>query len=152
MSTIRDMLDLLERGFRHYSGHVPEEYYTVRRCRTPQKAEWFSRPWSEEHKQTRYVCLGCSRRCWAIDPVGWQMLLPVGDSRPGAVVFAPMMPLTADDLLRMRRVLRVDEACFVLNIGRTTFYEWTQDGRLDVVPGTPIRVTVQSVCRNLEPE
>lgn len=151
MSLIRDIVDLLDRGFVPYGGTVPETVYQERHCRTPKRAEWFVRPWSETHRHSRYMCLGCRRRCTVVDPAGWQLLLPVTPTRPSTVVFAPATPLTADELLRIKKVLRADEAAWVLNISRNVVYEMIQDGRLDALGDTPVRVTRESVLRRLEP-
>ncbi|WP_027188213.1 DNA-binding protein [Desulfovibrio cuneatus] len=151
MSKTLEIVDLLDKGFRPYSGHVPEAFYKERRCHDPKKAEWFFRPWSEEHKMSRFLCLGCRKRCVAVDPLGFQILLPVKPTRPGSVVFAPMHAITVEELLRIKSVLRLDEAAWALNVSRTTVSNMVEEGTLDVVPGVPIRVTSASVQRNLQP-
>ena len=147
----REIIDLLDSGYALYSGEVPEDFYFERRCPSPKKAEWFVRPWSKEHAKSRYICLGCSRRCSVVDPEGWQLLLPVNKRLPAMVAFAPARELSAEDLLRLKKVLRTDEAAFVLNISAKTVYDMVNDGRLDAVEGHPVRVTVESVIRCLEP-
>ena len=150
MSLVRDIVALLEKGFVPYTGRVPEQFYSDRGCLAPKKAEWFIRPWSESHRHSRYICLGCRKRCTVVDPAGWQLLLPIAPSRPGTVIFAPAMPLTADDMLRIKRVLRTDEAAWVLNISRNLVYDMIQDGRLEALACEPVRVTTESVRRQLE--
>lgn len=151
MSKTKEILQLLELGYRLYGGTVPEDFYRQARCPDPEKAEWFTRPWSDTHKHSRYICLGCGKRCATVNPKGWQLLLPLRQARPGAVVLAVAEELTVDDLLRCRKVLRVDEAAWALSVSRQKVHEMIACGDLDTVRGTPARVTSASVKRNLEP-
>lgn len=59
--------------------------------------------------------------------------------------------LSVDDLLRLKRVLRVDEAAWALNVSRQKVHDWIEEGVLDAVPGAPVRVTCSSVERILLP-
>ncbi len=151
MSKISDIIALLDKGFIHHPHAAPDAFYKQRRCPKPQKADWFARPLSEKHKNARFVCLGCSRRCSAIDPEGWKTLMPHRPSRPGAVAFAVVERLTVDEMLRIKRVLRVNEAAWALNVSRPKVHEWIDEGLLELVPGSPIRVTSASVQRILAP-
>lgn len=151
MSVVKDILTLLDKGYMYYSGYVPENFYRDRRCQNPKKAEWFSRPLSKEHKHSRYICIGCRKRCSVADPAGWQVLLPVNPKRTSAVAFAPAWPLSVEELLNAKSVLRTDEAAWALNLSQNVIYDMIQDGRLDAVEGFPVRVTVESVRRRLEP-
>ena len=150
-SKTKDIIYLLEKGFRPYEGEVPAQFYASKKCKTYKRAEWLTRPWSDEHQHTRFICLGCNRRCSAVDPDGWPLLLPIGpQTRPGAVAFIEATRLTADELLKVKRVLRVDEVAFILNVGKTKVFEMIQDGRLAVLPDSPTRVTSESVERQLQ--
>jgi excisionase family DNA binding protein len=46
----------------------------------------------------------------------------------------------------------VAEAAWVLNVSDSQMYEWIDEGMLERVPGTPLRVTPDSVQRLLLPE
>lgn len=150
MSIVKDILTLMEKGFLPYRAKIPSDFYEKVKCRFPKKAEWFFRPWDKTRTQSRYICLGCRRRCVEVDPEGWQILLPVQLRLPSSVVLLPAMQVSADDLLRLRRVLRIHEACWVLGVKRSLLYEMVEDGRLDALEGMPLRVTVESVQRRLK--
>lgn len=149
MSKTKEILELTDMGFYYYKGKVPESFYVEQGCFIPKKAEWFVRPWSKKHKNTLFICLGCPKRCRATDPEGWQLMLPVKKNFPGEIALAVVESISADELLRIKKVLRVNEAAWALNISRQQVHEWIQQGILDQVPGAPIRVTVESVQRNL---
>lgn len=151
MSKTKEIIELLEKGYAHYGGYVDEAVYTERKCHNPKKADWFCRPWSEEHKTSRYICLGCYKRCSLIDPKGFQLLLPVSRQKATQVGIFTAYKLSVDELLRSKRVLRVDEAAWALSVSKMTVYKWVDEGRLEAVPGPPLRVTSASVARNLEP-
>ena len=150
-SKTKDIVYLLDKGFRPYDGDVPPQFYAEKKCKSYKRAEWLTRPWSDDHQHTRFICLGCNRRCAAVDPAGWPLLLPIGQqTRPGVVAFIEASRLSADDLLKVKRVLRVDEVAFILNIGKTKVFELIQEGQLDVLQDSPTRVTSESVERHLK--
>ncbi len=153
MSKIKteELIKLLDAGYRQYKGQVPPSFYMERRCFDPKKAEWFGRAISHKNKTASFICLGCSKRCCAVDPEGWQLLLEVSPDTPGAVMVAVAERLSVDELLRIKKALQIKEAAFALNVSRNTVQKMIDEGLLDTVPGTPIRVTVESVKRNLAP-
>lgn len=151
MSTVKDIMALLGKGFIPYRGKVPEEFYKELGCREPKKAEWFARPWSERHKNSCYICLGCKKKCRAVDPKGFQLLLPISRRRPSMTLFMPGEALSVDELLTRKKVLRVDEAAWALNLSTRRVYEMVQEGLLAQVPGQPVRVTSVSVRACLQP-
>lgn len=152
MSKTLDIIALLDKGFVPYSFTVPQSFYKGQQCLTPKKADWFIRPWENGTHQLKCICLGCRRRCVAVDPEDWPSIhIAKKPSRPGVVAFAVVEKLSVDELLRLKRVLRVDEAAWILNISRQKVHDWVEEGLLDPVPGTPVRVTASSVQRNLSP-
>lgn len=152
MAKTQDILDLLDKGFVPYPCMIPGSFYSNRRCLRKEKAEWFMRPGLEPAEATRAVCLGCKRRCAVVNPRGWPELREKPNpARPGVVAFSLVERISVDELLRMKRVLRVDEAAWVLNVSRQTVHRWVEEGVLEQVPGAPVRVTCHSVERILLP-
>jgi hypothetical protein len=76
-------------------------------------------------------------------------MLPI----PGLAVpvVAGVMPLISDEeLLRIKRVLRLDEFMVVCRIQETKARELIARGEVDVLKGLPLRVTTDSVREYLE--
>lgn len=151
MSKTQQLLQLLDKGYRLYTGQVPEDVYIKKRCPHPESAEWVARPMSKEYSQSSYVCFGCDRQCTELDPKGWQILLPLQSRQPSLTAFVTAWPASAEELVENRLVLRVDEAAWVLNVSTKTIYRMLQEGKLRVVEGNPVRVTTESLRPWLTP-
>lgn len=151
MSKTQLLLQLLDKGYRLYTGQVPDYVYVKKRCPHPESAEWVARPMSKEYSQSSYVCFGCDRQCVELDPTGWQILLPVQARQPSLTAFVAAWPASAEELIENRLVLRVDEAAWVLNVSTKTIYRMLQEGKLRVVEGNPVRVTTESLRPWLTP-
>lgn len=134
---IEDLLALLARGYAPYGGEIAGCVYARLRCPRPEKAIWFKRG-------QQYVCLGCARRCSQAHGEGFQLVLP-GVRRGFQVAFAMLPSVSAEDLLRSKSLLRVDEAAFVLNVSRSQVYQMIAEGKLDRHEDEPVRVTAESV-------
>lgn len=142
---------LLNKGYLPYpGGHVPPQVYEERKCNGVRQSAWFVRPASEAHKNTRYQCLGCRKRCVLVDPPGFQAMLPVRvKSTP--VLLMEARQLSARELVALGRPLRVLEAAWALNVSDSQMYAWIDEGLLERVPGTPLRVTADSVSKLMQP-
>ncbi len=138
---IEDLLSLLGQGYAPYHGTVDGLVYERLRCHRPEKASWLS------HGR-RFVCLGCSKRCADATGEGFQAVLP-SVRRGWQVAFAVLPQVTVEQLLQAKPLLNVEEAAFVLNVGRTTIYEMIRSGKLDRHPDDPVRVTVASLREEL---
>jgi len=134
---IEDLLVLLDQGYAPYTGNVDGRVYARHSCPRPEKAAWFTRA-------GRYICLGCARRCPQADAIGFQLSLP-GVRRGFQVAFAMLPSVTAQDLVRSKALLRVDEAAYVLNVSRSQVYQMIAEGKLDRHEDEPVRVTAESV-------
>lgn len=153
MGKIKDILELLEKGYVPYSCEPPDRFYQKRGCRRKDKAEWFMRPRPKPGEAVRCACLGCRKRCVVVNPRSWSIVLDeAGPSRPGMVIYSQVERITVDELLRIKRVLRVEEAAWALSVSRQKIYHWLDEGLLEQVPGSPLRVTSASVDRILQPE
>jgi hypothetical protein len=152
MGKTQDMIALLEGGFRPYTGRVPRSFYLERKCYRPSRAEWYCRPGNVECPHMHCVCLGCRRKCAAFNPKDWPILAKFDKSaREETVFFALVEQVSVETMLRLKRVLRVEEAAWALNVGPAKVRRWAEEGVLETVPGHPVRVTTASVRRNLEP-
>ena len=152
MQKTLDRMQLLDNGFVPYSGTVAKESYDKLGCPATQrkKAEWYVLPKTKNRMRTRYICLGCKKRCTEFESEHWPSFVLKNQDRPGRVIFMEVDRITVDELLNIKKVLRIDEAAYALNIGKTKVFEMLQDGRLEQVKGTPARVTTESVRRLLE--
>lgn len=141
MSNVREILDLLDRGWLPYEGPVDEAVYERLRCRVPERATWFQ-------NDSGWMCLGCKRRCVTADSSGFQLLL----ATRGRVdlVFAALPLVTADELVRCKALLRPEEAMWCLGgISRRKFDYLCDTGILVRHQDLPVRVTAESVRREM---
>jgi len=150
MGKIHNLLQLLEKGYMLYTGAVPQDFYQKRYCPHPEKAEWLAKTVSMHNITSSYICLGCERMCSEQNPEGWQHLLPIAH-HPTQTAFVAAWPTSAEEMLKSKLVLRVDEASWVLNVSARTIYRMLEEGKLQTVVGTPTRVTAESVRACLMP-
>ncbi len=132
-----DMLRLQQRGYVPYRGRVEDQVYVRLHCGRARRARWM-------HQGTKFVCLGCGRRCSLIDPPGFELLLPV-PSKAKKLAFAVLPAVSARDLLDKKLFLTMPEVEFVLCISRSHIYELLDEGRLERHPDAPLRITADSV-------
>ena len=97
-------------------------------------------------RDSKYICLGCGKRCSLVDPAGFELLLPI-PGQPKRLAFAVLPSVSAEDLMRKKLFLTRPEVEFVLNISRTQVYELLDEGRLERHPELPLRFTAASVRR-----
>ncbi|EGJ51857.1 helix-turn-helix domain-containing protein [Desulfocurvibacter africanus] len=139
MSQIIDMLlKVLGAGYQPYQGHIEPDAYTRLTCQNPERSRWFAR-------ELQFICLGCSRACAVVNPSGFQLVLPVSARKRAKSCFANLPLVSADQLLRTKLLLRVDEAAFVLNISEREIRNYVDEGKLTAHPDAPLRVTADSV-------
>lgn len=134
-----DMLRLQARGYLPYRGHVDGRVYERLHCERSRRARWM-------YQGTKYVCLGCGRRCSLVDPAGFELLLPV-PSQAKRLAFAVLPAVSARDLLDKKLFLTRPEVEFILNISRSQIYDLLDEGRLERHPDLPLRITSESVQR-----
>lgn len=138
---VRDILTLLGEGWVPYEGAVDQAAYDRLGCPDARRATWFQR-------EATWWCLGCKRRCLTADPAGFQLSLV---TRPRVrILFADLPMVTADELLRIKRWLRVPEAAFCLNVSEREVRYMVDAAKLDRHPDAPLRVSVESVRREME--
>ncbi|WP_051202734.1 DNA-binding protein [Desulfovibrio aminophilus] len=137
MSQVQDVLDVLAQGYTPYRGEVAGAVYDELRCSRPTAASWFT-------KGTRFLCLGCRRRCSRVGGAGFQLVLP-GTGRRFTVAIANLPAVPAEELVRLKAWLRVDEAAWCLGVSARRIYELVDGGVLDRHPDKPLRVSSASV-------
>jgi hypothetical protein len=137
MSQVKDLLELLAKGYAPYSGEVSGQVYDELRCLRPGGASWFA-------KGTRFLCLGCRRRCIRVGGYGFQLVLP-GTGKRFTVAMAALPGIPASELVRLKEWLRVDEAAYCLGVSERRVYELIQEGVLDRHPDAPVRASAASV-------
>lgn len=142
MSVVDDVLALLTKGFLPYTGHVEGAAYAALSCGPKRKPRWFFR-------DRKFVCLGCGKRCSVVDPVGFELVLPV-TFKTKKLVYALLPAVSAYELVTKKALLTIPEVEFVLSIGRTQVYDMIEEGLLQQHPvSPPARVTAESVRREL---
>jgi hypothetical protein len=143
MAKVKELMELLRNGFRPYEGAVDGQVYESLRCPNPNKAAWFVRD-----RDATYFCLGCARHCLKVAPVGFQvsMLVPRHVTR----YFTELPQVSAAELLRAKRFLRVDEAAFCLGVSERQVRHMIDNGVLVRHQDPPVRVTVESVQEEME--
>ncbi|QAZ66753.1 helix-turn-helix domain-containing protein [Solidesulfovibrio carbinolicus] len=143
MSIIDDVLKLLDKGYLPYQGQIEGHVYEPLGCGPKRKPRWF---W----KERKYVCLGCVKRCCLVDPVGFELMLPV-TYQTKKLAFASLPAVSARELVTKKAWLTIAEVAFVLSIGRSKVWEMIQEGRLEKHPDSPpARVLTESVRKELE--
>ena len=137
---VKDIVTLIERGWRPYSLDVAPESIVYDRLDCPYAANkkgkmpvWFVRG-------DIFLCLGCVRRCCLSRPEGFMTLLPLRYS----VVNAPYA-LTPWEMVERRALLQVHEVAYCLNISDRNVYTWIDEGKLRSTNDKPVRVPVEDV-------
>jgi predicted DNA-binding transcriptional regulator AlpA len=142
MSVVDDVLALLAKGYLPYMGHVEGSAYTSLGCGAKRKPRWFTR-------DRRFVCVGCPKRCSVVDPVGFELVLPV-TFRTKKLIYAQLPAISAQELVTKKALLTIPEVEFILSICRTRVWDMIEEGRLTKHPDSPpARVTAESVRREL---
>lgn len=137
MSQVKDLLELLAKGYAPYSGEVSGRVYDELRCHRPGAASWFV-------KGTRAICMGCRRSCIRVGGAGFQLMLP-GTGKRFTVAVAALPAIPASELVRLKEWLRVDEAAFCLGVSERRVYDMAAEGILVRHQDPPVRVSSESV-------
>ena len=150
MSTANEILRLVGSGYGLFHGEVDGQVYDNLRCPNPAKARWMCR-------DALYVCVGCKRGCSLSSPAGFQAsLFSVVKQEPRAQVevFVSGAEIIPDEqILRVKKLLRVGEAATILRVEPRTIRAMVADGRLDAADlGRPLRITSESVQRRINGE
>ncbi|HML52879.1 MAG TPA: hypothetical protein PKC79_02170 [Solidesulfovibrio magneticus] len=142
MSVVDDVLSLLTKGYLPYAGLVEGDAYAALGCGPKRRPRWFFR-------DRKFVCLGCAKRCSVVDPVGFELVLPV-TFKTKRLVYAQLPAVSAHELVTKKALLTIPEVAFVLSIGRSQIYDMIEEGTLVQHPvSPPARVTAESVRREL---
>ena len=138
MSVVKDIVLLLNDGWRLFQGEVERSVYEKQRC-----------PWLENKrthpkwffKGDKYMCIGCAKRCCLLRPEGFQLNM---------ILLYPEKPkeqflLSPEELLNKRKFLNVAEISYCLNISAKKVYKLIGMSELLACPDRPIRVPVEEV-------
>jgi predicted DNA-binding transcriptional regulator AlpA len=135
VSLVDDVLKVLADGYAPYRGAIEGAVFEELRCPDFRRARWFTR-------EGRHLCLGCGRRCaWA--GAGFQAVLPIRGRTE--IAFAALPMVTDGELLRHKLFLRLDEAARILRLSHRQVYRLLDDGQLDRLPDSPVRITSESI-------
>ena len=140
----KDMLTVLREGFAPYEGVVEPEVFERLECADAGRACWMT-------KAGRYLCLGCERACAVTDGAGFQPLLPARKpAKPGTLAYALLPGVSAEQVLKAKKLLRVDEAAWILGVSPRHIYDMERAGKLVKHLDQPFRVTSESVRAELD--
>jgi len=134
-SKIDQIIKLTQCGWRAYEGQATAVVYDNLQCDKGQRgrARWFAR-------LEMLVCIGCERNCTLSCPDGFQLPLFKYPAPP-----RPSFRLSPDELLAKRKLLKIDEAAYVLNVSARQVRSMVHEGRLSVTRDAPQRIPVEEV-------
>ncbi len=146
MPKVGDIFDVINKGFAPYPGEVDEKAYVQLKCKTPVKARWYVKRWG---KRTILLCIGCHKNCTPGTMKGFQPVLPFQCDGRFKVPFAILPMLSAEEMLKKLKVLRVAQAAYCLNVSEGTVLNMIDEGRLVCLERTPVRITSESIQKEL---
>lgn len=134
-SKIDQVIKLTQCGWRAYEGQATATVYDELGCDRGQRgrARWFARG-------DLLICVGCERNCTLSCPDGFQVPLFKYPAPP-----RPAFRLVPDELLARRKLLKITEAAYILNISGRQVRDMIHDGRLSATKDKPLRIPVEEV-------
>ena len=134
----RIMAQMMIDGFRPYSGEIESDVYIRLGCKDSSRAYWLHR-WPILH------CLGCKKRCTPKRTEGFQvpMQFPAVASQSG-------YDLLPEEMVQVKKFLRVDEAAYCLSVSERTVRKLVDEGVLIRHVRLPVRITAESVRDEME--
>jgi len=133
----RTMAQMMIEGFRPYAGEIEAEVYKQLGCKDSSRAYWLHR-WPILH------CLGCNKRCTPKGTGGFQVPLQLPAVSQGKYSLLP------EEMVRAKKLLRVDEAAYCLNLSERSTRRLIAEGVLVRHQRRPVRVTSESVREEME--
>ena len=100
-----------------------------------------------------FLCVSCNKSCSLTRPEGVILPLPLV-SPPDPKATGKEFSMTPGELVTRKKLLRIDEAAYCLNISERLVYNWVAEGKLRQALGTPVRVSADDVAfymQNFEP-
>ncbi|SHI60311.1 helix-turn-helix domain-containing protein [Halodesulfovibrio aestuarii] len=134
----RVMAKMMIDGFRPYGGEIDAGVYAKLGCKDSSRAYWLHR-WPILH------CLGCKKRCTPKSTNGFQVPMKFP-----AVQERGKFSLLPEEMLRTKKLLRVDEAAYCLSLSEATVRRLVDEGVLVRHVRLPIRITAESVQEEME--
>lgn len=134
-SKIDQVIKLTQCGWRAYEGQATAEVYDKLDCDKGRRgrSRWFA-------KGDLLICIGCERNCDLPCPNGFQLPLFKYPAPP-----RPAFRLSPDELLANRKLLRIDEAAYILNISARQVRSMVYEGRLSATRDKPLRIPVEEI-------
>jgi len=139
---VKDFMLLYNQGWRPYNtGKLPDSVYEKFGCphNSPKGKGpyWFVRG-------DVFLCVTCNKHCSLTRPEGTILPLPL--------VFPPdkrkrrEFSMTPGELVTRKKLLRIDEAAYCLNVSERLVYNWIYEGKLRQARGVPVRVSADDVA------
>jgi len=141
MSVVKDIVLLLNDGWRLFQGEVEQTVYEKQQCpsltnrRTHPK--WFFRG-------DKYICIGCLKKCSLVRPAGFQSHLELLYTEQEQKFI-----LTPQEMLARLKFLTVEQVAYCLNISVSKVYKMISMSEL-ASTDSPRRVPVEEVKAYIE--
>jgi hypothetical protein len=141
---IKNLISLVYAGWRPYNYKPRPSVYEKLECphagaKRGTKPFWFVRG-------DIFVCVACTKGCSLSRPDEFYLPLPIRYSE------APQNPytLTPAELVKCKKLLRVDEVAYCLNVSERLVYAWIAEGKLRKLTELPVRVPAEDVTSLME--
>lgn len=138
---VKEILLLLEQGFRPYNNQPEKFVYENLQCR-----QYLKNPPAWFYKDDIFLCISCSRKCSLNRPQGFQAPLPIKYPHAKIGEFRS----TPKELVEKKATLNMKEVCYCLNVSYSKAYNWLQEGKLIALTQKPIRIRSAEVKKMME--
>ncbi|MDR2502945.1 MAG: helix-turn-helix domain-containing protein [Deltaproteobacteria bacterium] len=140
---VKNFLLLYHAGWRPYNANnPPKAVYEKLGC--PHAGAGGKEPFWFVRGET-FLCVTCNRSCALTRPEGFILPLPLAFPPPAKR--EKEFALTPGEMIVRKKLLRVDETAYCLNISERAVYDWIAEGKLRrAVGGGPVRVLADDVA------
>lgn len=134
-SRIDQIIKLTQTGWRAYEGQATAAVYDKQECEKSRRgrARWFA-------KGDLLVCIGCERACTLSCPEGFQLPLFKYPPAPN-----PVFRLLPEELMKVRKLLTVNEVAYILNVSARCVRGMIYEGRFRATKDKPLRIPVEDI-------
>lgn len=143
MSIIKDIVFLINAGWRLFEGEVERKVYEKQDCPSLHNRrispKWFS-------QGDKYLCVGCAKKCSLVRPAGFQARLELLYPEKHDQRYL----LTPEEMLNRLKLLTVDQVAYCLNVSPGKVYKMLARSELASTDDNPKRVPVEEIKAYLD--
>ncbi len=144
MSIIKDVVILINAGWRLFEGEVDRIVYEKQGCPSLNNRrispKWF-------FQGDKYLCVGCAKKCSLVRPAGFQASLPLyyrEDEETHTIM------LSVEEMLSRRKLLKIFEVAYCINSSERYVRYLIDTGVLRRTEDRPVRVPSEDVIQYIE--